>query len=222
MSRLLVSIVSATLAMVVCALAVGLGTHGSIEAAVCGPSWSTVPSPSQVKSPHAIAAIAPDDIWAVGLKFNQAAERPPHVATVSEHWNGNSWTEFPTPSPSANSNALLGVDALSRTDVWAVGYTGQGGTEGATAFKTLAERWNGTRWNLVQSPNVGTGSNTLTDVDATASNRAWAVGYYREGTLRKTLIQRWNGTSWSVISSPNPGSLSNALLGVAAISANNI
>jgi len=221
MSRLLVSIISATLAMV-CALAVGLGTHGSIEAAVCGPSWSTVPSPSQVENPHAIAAIAPDDIWAVGNKFNKAAERPPHVATVSEHWDGNSWTEFPTPSPSANENALLGADALGRTDVWAVGYTGKGGTEGASAFKTLVERWNGTRWNLVQSPNVGTGSNTLTDVDATAPNQAWAVGYYREGTLRKTLIQRWNGTSWSVIASPNPGSLSNALLGVAAISANNI
>jgi hypothetical protein len=221
MSRLLVLIVSATLAMV-CALAAGLGTHGSIEAAVCGPSWSTVPSPSQVQSPHAIAAIAPDDIWAVGYNFNKAAERPPNVATVSEHWDGNSWTEFPTPDPSANENALLGADALSRTDVWAVGYTGTGETEGANAFKTLVERWNGTRWNLVQSPNVGTGSNTLTDVDATAANQAWAVGYYREGTLRKTLIQRWNGTSWSVISSPNPGSHSNALLGVAAISANNI
>jgi hypothetical protein len=222
LSRLLVSIVSATLAMVLCAMAVGLGTQGSIEAAVCGPSWSTVPSPSQVESPHAIAAIAPDDIWAVGYNSIKPAERPPHIATVSEHWDGNSWTEFPTPDPSDNENALLGADALSRTDVWAVGYTGKGGTEGATAFKTLAERWNGTQWNLVQSPNVGTGSNTLTDVDATAPNRAWAVGYYREGTLRKTLIQRWNGTSWSVISSPNPGSLSNALLGVAAISASNI
>jgi hypothetical protein len=57
----------------VCVMAVGVGTHDSIEAAVCGPSWSTVSSPSQVQSPHAIAAIAPDDIWAVGYNFNKAA-----------------------------------------------------------------------------------------------------------------------------------------------------
>ena len=62
----------------------------------------------------------------------------------------------------------------------------------------------------------------LVGVDALRSDLAWAVGYYREGSLRRTLLLRWNGTQWSTVPSPNPGTLSNTLLDVAAVATNDV
>jgi hypothetical protein len=131
------------------------------------------------------------------------------IRTGAEHWDGSSWSRFPTPDVGAGENALNGVDALASKDVWAVGYSGR---------NTLIERWNGTQWRVVASPNAGTTGdrNTLTSVDALSNTNAWAVGSTLTATSRKSLIQRWNGTSWTIVSSPNPGTLSNSLLGVAA------
>jgi hypothetical protein len=183
---------------------------GSAAAAPCGTSWTTVPSAPELRAPRAIVPVAPDDIWIVG-------HRSLGRATGAEHWDGNTWTVFPTPNAQGTQNALLGADAPSSDDVWAVGYSKPRG------YRTLVERWNGTSWKVVQSPNVGTESNALVGVDVVGPDLAWAVGYYRQDkTHRKTLILRWDGASWSVVPSPSPGSLSNALLGIAAVDEDNI
>ena len=128
------------------------------------------------------------------------------------------WSKPQTgPLRTAQRTALNGADGLSSNNVWAVGYSKAGG-----AYKTLVERWNGTQWSIVPSPNVGTSHNVLVDVDALRSDLAWAVGYYREGSLRRTLLLRWNGTQWNTVPSPNPGTLSNTLLDVAAIAPNDV
>jgi hypothetical protein len=108
------------------------------------------------------------------------------------------------------------VDAFASNDVWAVGYSTHSGRQ-----RTLIERWNGTQWRVVTSPNAGTsGDNVLTGVAVLSSTNAWAVGSSRTATSHKSLIQRWNDTSWTIVSSPNPGTLSNSLLGVAAVAPN--
>jgi hypothetical protein len=192
-------------------LVVGPGALGL----VCGPSWSTVASGEHLNKPSAIATIAGNDIWVVG-----STKKPEHaIRTGAEHWDGSSWSLSPTPDVGAGANALNGVDASASKDVWAVGYSsGRAGRQ-----DTLIERWNGTRWQVVTSPNAGTsGDNVLTSVDALSSTNAWAVGSSRTATSRKSLIQRWNGTSWTIVSSPNPGTLGNSLLGVAAAGPNDI
>src|SRR5437899_2411658 len=78
------------------------------------------------------------------------------------------------------------------------------------------------QWQIVTSPNVGTGNNYLTSVSAVSESDVWAVGYYNNGGTNQTLTEHWDGTSWSVVSSPNPGPTSNYLLSVAAISANDV
>ena len=193
-----------------------LAVLGSAAAAVCGSSWSAVTSPPEFTHPRAIATVAPDDVWIVGSK----ARGSEGIPTGAQHWDGTSWTLVPTPNGAiANSaeNALNGADALSSNNVWAVGYS-----KAAGPYKTLVERWNGTQWGIVPSPNVGTSHNVLVDVDALRSDLAWAVGYYRQGSLRRTLLLNWNGTQWSTVPSPNPGTLSNALLDVAAIAPNDV
>ena len=138
---------------------------GSGAALPCGTSWGTVPSAPELRAPRAIAPVASDDIWIVGHKSLARA-------TGAEHWDGESWTAFPTPNAPGTQNALLGADALTGDDVWAVGYSKTRG------YSTLVERWNGTAWKIVQSPNLGTGSNALVGVDAVGPDQAWAVGYY--------------------------------------------
>lgn len=204
---------------VACALTMGMDEDGVAEpvgsAAVCSSSWSTVASAPEVSSPRAIAPISPDDIWIVGDKGLVNGV----VSTGAEHWDGTNWTLFPTPNKTAGANAenvLAGTDAVSSNDVWAVGYSGPG------LYKTLVEHWDGTRWSIVPSPNVGSQTNSLLSVDALGPNVAWAVGYRMEDAKRKTLVQVWNGTSWSIVSTPNPGSLSNTLLGVAAVAADDV
>jgi hypothetical protein len=85
--------------------------------------------------------------------------------------------------------------------------------------KTLTEHWNGTRWSVIPSPNVGTNGSRLFAVAAASSTDVWAVGDYL-GSNYQTLTEHWNGTSWSVIPSPNcsTGAYANFLSGVTAIS----
>jgi len=87
---------------------------------------------------------------------------------------------------------------------------------------TLAERWNGTSWQHVKSPNVGTHP-TFSAVAAVSAQDVWAVGNHGSSTaVFQTLTEQWNGSQWSVVKSPSPGSFSSQLLAVAAISATNV
>jgi hypothetical protein len=178
----------------------------------CGPSWRTIAEAGKFNKPLAISLIAKNDIWVVGSTGVGA------LKTEAEHWDGSSWSRFPTPQVGTGDNVLTGADASASKDVWAVGYSEHG-----ERYRTLVEHWNGARWRVVKSPNAGTNQyNTLTSVDALSSTNAWAVGSYRTATSRKALIQRWDGTSWRIVSAPNPGTLSNSLLGVAAAGPRNI
>ena len=65
-----------------------------------------------------------------------------------EHWDGSSWVEIDGPSLE-DGGSLLGVLALSPTDVWAVGGRGE------IPARTLVEHWNGSAWTVVPSPSPG-------------------------------------------------------------------
>jgi hypothetical protein len=100
-----------------------------------GTSWSIVSSPSPTSSLgldsslRGIAAISANDIWAVGT-FNKSTGG---AATLTEHWDGMSWTIISSPNPGTASNSLFGVTALSDGTVVAVGSQTNQGTD-ATAL----------------------------------------------------------------------------------------
>ena len=129
------------------------------------------------------------------------------------------------PSPGSVSNTLSGVAATSATNTWAVGSYSNGGA--VEKGRALIVRWDGSAWKQQSSPNPGSGLNSLSDVAATSSANAWAVGSYDNGvsTSPRTLIERWNGSSWKQVPSPSPGGSgsghASVLNGVAAISATN-
>ncbi len=74
------------------------------------------------------------------------------------------------------------------------------------------------KWNVVASPNVGSGQNYLYGVTAIAPNDVWAVGT----TSTATLTEHWNGTQWSVVNSPSIGTYYPTLFSVAAVATNNV
>jgi Carboxypeptidase regulatory-like domain len=123
------------------------------------------------------------------------------------------WDVATSPNSGTVANELLGVEAISSNDVWAVGRRGT---------LTLTMRWNGSTFSIVRSPNVRNRANVLEDVDGTGSSDVWAVGHEDSITFgdRKTLILRWDGSRWRRIPSPSPGSETDQsiLTGVAAIS----
>ncbi len=58
---------------------------------------------------------ASNDVWAVGTS---------KTLTLTEHWDGSSWSVEPSPNRSTTSsgNVLDAVVAIASNDVWAVGY----------------------------------------------------------------------------------------------------
>ena len=176
-----------------------------------GKSWSVVPSPNPGTDTYVelngVATISANDIWAVGHGGDPASIP---LQTLTEHWNGSSWSIIPSPNPGTyNGNVLNAVDGASANDVWAVGWyqSGSTGQEGGA----LTMHWNGTQWTVISNPSRA----TLYGVTAVSSNDVWAVG--------EQVILHWNGTNWTVVSfSPPPGDSYQIFKGISATSASDI
>jgi hypothetical protein len=147
-----------------------------------------------------VAALAPDDIWAVGATGSSFSNQP-----LVLHWDGQAWSVVPSPNPGFRHNYLSGVAALRLDDVWAVG----GVSMGVGTSQVLILHWDGRQWSLVPEPGLGPGY-TLTAVAGVAPDDVWAVGH--SGV--HALALRWNGTQWNRVPIPQPGS-SSTLTGVA-------
>ena len=181
----------------------------SQPASFCVPDFQQLAAPTpQVPADgpalRGVAAISPTNAWAVG------ADRL-HGEIV--RWNGSAWavaSRFP------QSDYLRDVSADSVNDIWVVG------SGDSSPDRTLAVHWNGHRWSVVATPNVGSDTNVLTSVDAISKTDAWASGYYFNGAVEQTLVEHWDGTSWSVVPTPNVGPGDNVLNGIHALSSSDV
>src|ERR1700737_482830 len=90
------------------------------------------------------------------------------------------------------------------------------------AATTSAPTCNST-FNVVASPNVGAGDNSLDAISGVSPSDVWAVGSSSAtiGGLTATLAEHWDGSQWTVVATPAPG-VNTYLLGVAAVSANDV
>jgi hypothetical protein len=86
-----------------------------------GTAWSIVASPSPASNDtlSGVAARSAGDVWAVGTRLDRSGAIP-IGRTLTEHWNGTSWSVVASPNVGANDNLLNGVSATTG-DVWAVG-----------------------------------------------------------------------------------------------------
>lgn len=193
-------------------------TVNSVAPVNCDAGFHTVASPNGTGNNYLISmsAVSANDVWAVGNSTTAGGVDQ----TLAEHWDGTSWTIFPTPNIGSLNNDLNAVIAISTTDVWAVGdYQ----IDTNSDFGTIAEHWTGTSWALVATANP-TPFSLLLGVTAVSTSDVWAVGTYFDFTLSqlRTLVEQWNGTSWSLVSSPNPNAFDNELFGVSAFNSSDV
>jgi hypothetical protein len=178
---------------------------GSFAGSAC--AWIEVQT-RDTGHPHnvlaGVAAIAPDDVWAVGAS-GIFGDDPRQIV---QHWDGALWNQAAPPAITA-PNELAAVSAVRSDDVWAVGAYDAGG-------QSLIEHWDGASWSVVPNPNPAL-SNRFAGVAAASSHDVWAVGAQGDGGLSRTLIERWNGASWSVVPSPNVSNQHNQLFAVSAV-----
>src|SRR4029077_16069801 len=75
-----------------------------------------------------------------------------------------------------------------------------------TTERTLVERWNGTSWSIVASPNpAGADLAQLLAVTCPTASNCNAVGLVFSFSAGITpLAEHWNGTSWKVVPSDSP------------------
>jgi hypothetical protein len=156
-----------------------------------------------------ISATSNSDVWIAG-SYDPAYSSQSYD-NYSLHWNGSTWTEIAMPLPPGSDPLfdyqINAIDAISATNVWAVGesgdnvthYDGSGG--GGTPSGTVIEHYNGTRWSIVSSPATGSVP-SLSGVAAISGSNVWAAGT----AGGRTLTEHWNGSAWATVASPDPGS----------------
>ena len=139
-----------------------------------GQQWRTVLTAARDGGAvlRGLAALAPDDVWAVGSL---------HGAPFAINWNGAAWRAavLPDTPDDGSLNAISGT----ATDLWAVG-------AGADAAHVLTLRYDGTSWSPV--PDAGVSDGGLLTVAAIAPDDVWAAG--------DALLQHFDGTRWSDVS----------------------
>ncbi len=99
--------------------------------------------------------------------------------------------------PKTPDGVLSDAAFVSAQQEWAVGDTGSD----QHANRTLIERFVGSQWSIVPSPNEGSADNGLNGVSMT-SHAGWAVGYAQVNGSFEPLAMDWDGQQWSLDSPP--------------------
>jgi hypothetical protein len=158
------------------------------------------PSPQKVPFSNVLTAVGArtsTDAWAVG-NFLGPNDDDGQVM-LTEHWNGSTWSQVPTPNVVRFDEKLNAVSAAAASDVWAVGSinrTGFAHTDPVTAH------WDGTSWTIVSTPaTTGTAKSILFGVANLGGANAWAVG---RSAANRALVEHWDGSTWTIVPVPDP------------------
>jgi hypothetical protein len=155
-----------------------------------------------------VAALAADDVWAVGSTFE------PYGPLIL-HYDGDRWRPF-TDIRGKQVSHFKAISAVAPDDIWAVGP----GTSGPGAV-----HWDGRRWTGMAMP---TSRDALVDnlfgMAAIASDDVWAVGGFGNRSAYYTHAQafHWDGREWTLVDTPNPGAGYNELSSVSGVSSDDV
>jgi hypothetical protein len=94
------------------------------------------------------------------------------------HYDGSNWNPVAIP----DTGGLLDVAALSPTNAWALGVSGQ------------VLHWDGAAWTIVAQFNGGTA------LAAASATSVWVGGIYVNSTL---AVAHYNGSAWTTATAPS-------------------
>lgn len=154
-----------------------------------GNAWTVEQAPNpgtELNELRAVDASEPNDVWAVGRTASGFGDRP-----LALRFDGTAWSEVELPDEI--DGVLTGVAAIAPDDVWVVGYTGD---PAASLEYALILHWDGLLWAAVdpgRAVGTSTSRSALLDVEASAPDDVWAVGYLRG----LPLIVHYDGERWT-------------------------
>jgi hypothetical protein len=128
---------------------------------------------------------------------------------LAEHWNGTAWQIQSVPIPSGwGSGGLVALlNGVSCTPLGVCTAVG-GGASNVLGGGTLAERWNGSAWQIESTPGLGSNSNFLDSVSCTSASACTSAGVTNElGPDGAVLAERWNGSAWMTQTAPEPATV---------------
>jgi hypothetical protein len=152
-----------------------------------GVHWSVIPSANPGTPGNILFSVTrvpgSAKLWAVGYYFTSSTSSS---QTLIEFWNGSNWSVVSSPFLGPAQNSFSGVAAVAANNVWAVGnYIDSSGNQ-----QTLIEQWNGSSWNIVASPMLGSPTLFSGITRVPGSTQVWAVGFYYNTSISndQTLI----------------------------------
>src|SRR5262249_38581003 len=142
-------------------LSVGQSTGGTLAERWDGRTWRITPTPNPAGAAgsglNGVTCKSPSTCIAVGTAFDSSGNS---AGTVTERWDGTSWTIQPTPTSASPGAFLNAVSCTSPNACTAVGNT---------ASALLAERWDGTTWTVQSAPTPpGTQGDFFTGISCTS------------------------------------------------------
>ncbi len=192
------------------------GTRRTLIEQESGGTWTPVASPNDGtattdNSLTAVAGTQAAGLWAVGWRESPSGLQPlilrydttqPSPTWVSVTGAGG------VPVPGTIDTVLTGVDVLSASDVWAVGYYFDGSVN-----QPLALHWDGSTWSNSPVPGAG----MLRKVRALAPDNVWAAGTVYNGSLQiyQSLVEHFDGTAWTPVVSANAPAADTEIIGLA-------
>ncbi|HEV3310758.1 MAG TPA: hypothetical protein VG815_09590, partial [Chloroflexota bacterium] len=139
--------------------------------------------------------------------------------TLVEKWNGRAWAVMVArnPNKAGHSKGVLGgLNGVSCPSVSFCIAVGDSFDPSLPFIGTLVERWNGSHWRLMHSPNTSKRKHlvqvSLEAVSCTSRSQCVATGFSdKNGRASKglpwhavaTLAERWNGKKWSIMHTRN-------------------
>ena len=188
------------------------GARSTLIEQASGGAWTQVASPNVAGSTDnslmAVAGTAATGLWAVGYWLSPMGLQP-LVLRYDTTKPSPSWVLVGgVPAPGQVDTVLAGVDVLSASDVWAVGYCNDGGAD-----RPVALHWDGSSWSSSTVPGAG----LLRQVRAVASGNVWAAGSYYNASLQQyqTLVVQFDGTAWTTVVSADSKTADYEVIGLA-------
>jgi hypothetical protein len=187
--------------------AAGSGANAALVERWNGTAWRIQPVPTLSGAAlSAVSCSSPSACIAVGLSAS---------GNLAERWNGTRWAIQPIPTPAgAHGSGLLGISCTSATNCLAAGaYNTTSSQDGPVL--PLTERWNGSRWTILPTPNpAGAVQTFLGGVSCTSPSACTATGEQHSASgVVHTVAERWDGASWTIQATPNPAQVQFASLG---------
>jgi hypothetical protein len=172
-------------------------------------NWTIQPSPNpaDVTTSELTAGSCPGSQMCLAVGDDGNYSIGVGLTALSEEWDGSVWTIVPVPVPepaSADDAILSAISCSSVSSCMAVGYT----VSASNDVRSLAERWDGSGWTIVTTPQPANSSWTVLDgVSCTARGNCIAVGGQigpHVDSQELPLSMVWRGGTWRLRAVPNP------------------